>query len=79
MRTYFRHDTTPPTRRDAYSAKDVVVAYLDASKSPWARATRSATAANAALVQAYDGANNIQLVVVAMADMLPGEGVVLLA
>jgi hypothetical protein len=77
MRTYFRHDTQPFMRTDAYSAKDVIVAYLDVGNSPFAAATTGADA-TAALVQAYDGGNNIQVLCVALEDMLPGEEVVLL-
>jgi hypothetical protein len=78
MRTYFRHDTQPPARTDSYTLKDVITAYLDVSGSPFLKCKCSATDATAALVQAYDGGNNIQLICVAIDDLMAGEEIVLL-
>jgi hypothetical protein len=79
MRTYFKQQKNGKiTRTDSYSDRDVIVAYLDASHCALAQARKGTTTANAALVQAYDGANHTQVCVWSLSGLLEGEEVILL-
>jgi hypothetical protein len=79
MRTYFQQQSDGKiTRADSYSDRDVIVGHMDVAHCALAHARTGTTTANAALVQAYDGANQPQICVWSLENILEGEEVILL-